>query len=166
MLESGRALKTATILLFLSATGCASENIPASAKTSPLPTFLVGCHVTSDQTTREVWTHSTPEIGHGFLEGEGYSLTDMGYRLSETMKISHGENGLIFAAEPSGQTEIIFLQTGHQAAPQDEISFANTDHDFPQRITYIRGESFMLAQISMNDGSRLMEWKFSACSAR
>ena len=155
-------LACSAILMSILGTSCVSRDNLLSDQSPGLPMFLVGCHETSDQKTREIWTYSSAGKSNNFLNGQGFSRTDTGDVPSETMRIEVGKSGLVFVAIPNGKTETVFHQTDRR---QDEITFSNPEHDYPQRITYSRTDDALIARISMENASKPMEWRFHPCPA-
>ena len=43
---------------------------------------------------------------------------------------------------------------------EEEAVFENAEHDFPQRIRYVKTEKGITARISMMDGSKATEFAF------
>ncbi|MBH0014602.1 hypothetical protein I6F66_21375, partial [Pseudoalteromonas sp. NZS100_1] len=42
-----------------------------------------------------------------------------------------------------------------------DISFANPDHDYPQRIRYWREGRLLMAETAMMDGSNAQNWTYA-----
>jgi hypothetical protein len=110
--------------------------------------------VSGDRWVEEIW--SAPRGGTIFAisrTGRGDSLREY-----EFLRLQRGEDGrLAYMASPNGRAAIVF--------PLVELSgtsatFANPDHDFPQRIRYERDGDVMRATISAADGSNATSWTF------
>jgi len=85
--------------------------------------------------------------------GEGEAL-----RAFEYIRIQRGADGrLAYIASPNGGPAVAFPLVEIGAA---SATFANPDHDFPQRIRYEREDEAMRATISASDGSNSMTWTF------
>ena len=65
--------------------------------------------------------------------------------------------GLLFIAQPQGSppAEFPLVATGDQM-----LEFANSAHDYPQRIRYWREGKELRARTSLMDGSKAMEWRY------
>lgn len=117
--------------------------------------WLTGCWQSETGDTREVWSGS--EDGHYF----GYSVVMSDARLVffEQMRIDPSPVPT-FNAYPSGQ--------GPSAFPSVEVSkaritFANPDHDYPQKITYKRDGDMLRAVISKIDDRDPRHFDYSPC---
>ena len=92
-------------------------------------------------------------IGMG-RSGRGESLQSW-----EVMRIVRAADGtLALHAAPEGGKETIFpvLEQGVR-----DISFANPDHDYPQRIRYWREGRLLMAETAMMDGSNAQNWTYA-----
>lgn len=90
-------------------------------------------------------------IGTG-RSGEGDALQSF-----EFLRIVTEEDGTIaYHAAPGGgeATRFALAEAGDNAA-----TFANPDHDFPQRISYRRDGDTMAVEISLADGSNAIGWE-------
>ncbi|MCI4589758.1 DUF6265 family protein [Sphingobium sp. BYY-5] len=137
----------AMLLLGLSATVSAGE----------LPSWLTGewQQEIGDRWTEEVWTlpRGGVMIGVG-RTGRGESL-----RSWEVMRIVRAADGsLAFHGAPEGGTATIFpvVEQGVR-----DITFANPDHDYPQRIRYWREGRLLMAETAKMDGSAAQNWTYS-----
>ena len=118
--------------------------------------WLSGSWVAGDATrwTEEHW--SGPR-GGAML---GYSRSGRGETLSEWefIRIAPGADGVLaYQAQPGGRPAVAFRLV---ACDGTGATFENPDHDFPQRIRYVRDGGTMTATISAIDGSRAMSWTF------
>lgn len=90
----------------------------------------------------------------------GYSRAGAGEqaREFEYLRIQPGADGVpAYVAQPGGRAPVAFRLTAHDSA---SATFENPDHDFPQRIRYVRTGDTMVATISRLDGSNAMSWTF------
>ena len=103
----------------------------------------------------EIW--SAPRGGTMFAvsrTGSGDSLVEY-----EFIRLQRGDDGLLaYLASPGGRPAVAFrlVESGATSA-----TFANPDHDYPQRIRYERDGDTMRATISAADGSEARSWSFS-----
>ncbi|MEO1188949.1 MAG: DUF6265 family protein [Pseudomonadota bacterium] len=144
-------------ITFVALTLCACT-IPVQAKESTQAhlDWLTGCWQSTDGSSREVWSPS--EDGYYF----GYSvvLNDGQLAFFEQMRIEPAENP-IFNAYPRGEGPSAFpaiSQTG------TSVTFANADHDYPQKIKYTRNGDSLKAVISLIDDSRPGHFGFVPCA--
>ncbi|MDP1554251.1 MAG: DUF6265 family protein [Hyphomonas sp.] len=118
--------------------------------------WMSGCWRTQDQTYKEVW--SKPEAGFLF----GYALTyDETGALSffEQARIDGGAPA-VYNAYPGGFGPSEFTE---ESRAKNTVTFANSAHDYPQRIVYARKGSRMTATISLANGARAQTWEFRKC---
>lgn len=127
------------------------------AQAADLPEWLTGewQQERGDRWTEELW--SLPRggvmIGMG-RNGRGESLQSW-----EVMRIVRAADGsLALHTAPEGGKETVFplLEQGVR-----EISFANPDHDYPQRIRYWREGRLLMAETAMMDGSNAQNWTYA-----
>ena len=107
-----------------------------------------------DVRTQETW--STPRGGLML----GYSRTGSGERTREFefLRIIPDMDGVLsYIAQPGGGAPVGFRMTAHGAT---SATFDNAQHDFPQRIRYVRTGNRMVATISRLDGSNAMSWTY------
>jgi len=118
--------------------------------------WLTGCWQSDDGVTREVW--STSEDGYYF----GYSVVTKESRVIffEHMRINSGPLP-VFNAYPAGEGPYPFAAT---AFSETSITFANPDHDFPQKIKYWREGPRLRATISAMDDSNRGDFSFTPCT--
>lgn len=117
--------------------------------------WLVGCWQSASGEIREVW--SVAEDGYYF----GYSvvLSDSRVVFFEQMRIDPAETP-IFNAYPMGQGPSAF--PGIEMS-QAHITFANPDHDYPQKITYKRDRDRLRAVISKMDNLEPRHFDYEPC---
>ena len=132
---------------------CASQSKADTTATDL--TWLSGCWQNTDGDAREVW--SEPESGLYF--GYAVTLNDGELVFFEQMRIDPGPVPT-FNAYPAGR--------GPSAFPALEISdtditFANPDHDYPQKIRYFRDGDQLKATISLMDDTRSGQFEYAPC---
>ncbi|MBZ9649034.1 DUF6265 family protein [Sphingobium sp. 3R8] len=137
----------AGLLLLFSGQGQAGE----------LPDWLTGewLQKRDDRWTEEVWTlpRGGTMIGVG-RTGRGETL-----RSWEVMRIVRAPDGaLTLHAAPEGGATTIFPVVAEGVR---DISFANPNHDYPQRIRYWREGRLLMAETARMDGSQAQSWTYS-----
>ncbi|BBF70766.1 DUF6265 family protein [Sphingomonas bisphenolicum] len=137
----------AGLLLLFSGQGQAGE----------LPDWLTGewLQKRDDRWTEEVWTlpRGGTMIGVG-RTGRGETL-----RSWEVMRIVRAADGsLTLHAAPEGGATTIFPVVAEGVR---DISFANPNHDYPQRIRYWREGRLLMAETARMDGSQAQNWTYS-----
>lgn len=108
----------------------------------------------SERWTEESW--SSPRAGMLI----GYSRSGRGetVREFEFLRIQAGADGaLAYIAQPGGRAPVAFRLV---SASGTEAVFENPQHDFPQRIRYVRAGDRLTATISAIDGSNAMSWNY------
>lgn len=118
--------------------------------------WLTGCWQADDGMTREVWSGS--EDGYYF----GYSAVLKGGHavFFEQMRIDPAPLP-IFNAYPRGNGPSAFPAT---SLSDTRITFANPEHDFPQKIEYWREGDSLRALISKMDGSSSGAFNYTPCT--
>ena len=137
----------AALLLALSATARAGE----------LPDWLTGewLQVRDDRWTEEVWTLPRG----GVMVGVGRTGRGGVLRSWEVMRIVRAADGsLAFHGAPEGGAATIFPAIAEGVR---DISFANPDHDYPQRIRYWREGRLLMAETAKMDGSQTQSWTYA-----
>ncbi len=128
---------------------------PAGAEDVSLD-WLEGCWVTESGGTEERWMGA-----HGDLWfGVGLTLKDGRVVFFEQMRIDRAEDGFVFNAYPRGEGPSLFRSV---AVGATAITFENPDHDYPQRIAYMRDGDGLTARISLADGTNPNDWSFRSC---
>jgi len=127
------------------------------AQAADLPEWLTGewQQERGDRWTEELW--SLPR--GGVMIGMGRSGRGESLQSWELMRIVRAADGtLTLHAAPEGGKETIFpvLEQGVR-----DISFANPDHDYPQRIRYWREGRLLMAETAMMDGSNAQNWTYA-----
>ena len=90
----------------------------------------------------------------------GHSRSGAGDRLREFefLRLQVGSDGVpAYLAQPGGRPGTAFRLTARDGT---SATFDNPQHDFPQRIRYVRTGNIMVATISRLDGSNAMSWTF------
>ncbi|MEM7458241.1 MAG: DUF6265 family protein [Pseudomonadota bacterium] len=141
-------------LAALMAGACTSTMTAEEADPDHLDWFS-GCWRSLDGSTREIW--STSEDGHYF----GYSVVLNAGKLVffEQMRIDPADMP-VFNAYPRGAGPSAFPAV---AVTENSITFANPEHDFPQKIKYVREGDQLKAVISLIDDTRQGHFNYIAC---
>lgn len=90
----------------------------------------------------------------------GYSRSGAGETLREfeLLRLQAGADGVpAYLAQPGGRPPTAFRLTARDGR---SATFENPQHDFPQRVRYVRTGDRMVATISRLDGSSAMSWTF------
>lgn len=138
---------------------CASFS-PAPKVTTPSDaplSWMEGCWQGGPgQGTREVWSQSYA----GFLFGYSIAVQDGAVRFFEDLRIEQRGEETLYIAYPRGAapTQFTLVETGDNLAV-----FANTTHDYPQRIAYARNGDRLTATISLADMSDMRVFAYEAC---
>ncbi|MEM1143771.1 MAG: DUF6265 family protein [Pseudomonadota bacterium] len=148
------------LVLALLLAGSAVEAQPITT----LPVWMVGCWISDDQRSIEVWTQDSPQTLIGFSSvvrdgrTEFYEL--MSIRLHEAVDAAEERGGLVFTAYPANQPGGSFpaIDMGRQ-----QVVFSNPAHDYPQRIRYWRQGDQLQADIALVNGDNLVEFEKTSC---
>lgn len=129
----------------------------AQAEGITLPHWMAGAWIMKTSDTgwyEEYWTAPRGGLMLGAArEGDGQTL-----KFWEQMQIRKQEDGsLSFFAQPLGKPPSEFPMV---AAEENSITFANPDHDYPQRIRYWREGDIFHAEIALIDGSSAHQFTF------
>lgn len=124
--------------------------------------WMVGCWQSDTGVNRETW--SAPAGGVMF----GYATTMENGQLSffEQSRIDLRPANAVYVASPMGQRPVEFVEPLRQpgAAPVPGVVFENPQHDYPQRLNYRpEGRNGLAATISMRDGTRPTEYRWTRC---
>lgn len=146
-------IRSTISLILLSA--CAST---PSAAPNPSDQFdwLTGCWQSEDGSTRETWSSSEG----GFYFGYSVVYQDGQAVFFEQMRIDPGETPT-FNAYPRGDGPSPFPA---MELAEETVTFANAEHDYPQKIRYWRTGDRLRATISKFDGSQANAFAFIACA--
>lgn len=150
-------LATASLaLMFCTPTTTAHES-PAPTPVSL--TWLVGdwCGMQGQDGLQESW-----RLHGDLLLGMAGTVRDGKLRSFEYTRIGTGKEGLEFIAQPGGVPPTSFALTSH--GPQ-RVDFANTAHDFPQRVSYWREGEKLRAEIAGpgEKGEMRIAFEYVAC---
>lgn len=143
-------LRSSRLALALIATMVAPRFAAAQAVVD-LPAFLSGCWELQhgNRISHEQWMSS---LG-GLMVGGGRTVVNGVAREWVAFTISLRDGRLVFAAQPGGRPATLFEVT---SLTDTSVHFANPQHDFPQRISYLRrGADSLLARIEGGDGESL-----------
>ncbi len=134
--------------------GCATLSAAEDAERNQLD-WLTGCWQSASGETREIWSKS--EGGYYF----GYSVVLQAETVVffEQMRIEPGQLP-VFNAYPAGAGPSAFPAVNQG---DETITFANPDHDFPQKIRYWRDGNALRATISLIDDSRQGAFNYVPC---
>jgi hypothetical protein len=139
----------------------------AQAHEPVLPGWMAGCWEQSDgdRWTEECWM---PPRG-GLMLGAGRTGKADQVTEWETTQIVLGDRAasdhavvrMAFWAAPNGTGRTAFAWS-----PDGKlgVTFHNVANDYPQRIRYWRDGEKLMAEISMEDGSRAMRWSYTRTS--
>ncbi len=118
--------------------------------------WLVGEWRTDDadgKWTREHWYAMQDGVMFGWSRsGHGDDVSE-----SEVEQISTRSDPAIFTASPDEQPEASFTEVSR--GPR-AIAFENAAHDYPQRVRYWRDGDDLMAEISLKDGSKPIQWRY------
>jgi hypothetical protein len=126
-----------------------------------LPGWMAGCW---EQRSGETWVEEcwTGPRG-GMMMGSSRSGTGDRVDEWEAMQImlQRAEQGsgksMTFWAAPMGAKRTAFAwRRGNEPG----VSFYNRDNDFPERIRYWRDGRDLMAEISLEDGSKARRWRY------
>ena len=140
-----------------------SLSLLLAAEQLKLPEWMAGCweHQSGEQWTEECWTSPRG----GIMLGSGRSGVGGTLDSWEVMQIEMIETDdpvidpLTFYGAPHGQDRTAF--TWLRGAKDPGITFVNAGHDYPQRIRYWRDGQYLMAEISLADGSKARQWRYA-----
>ncbi len=128
-----RSLILFITFILVSRSSLAQSNLQSKESLAPVA-WLAGCWSADGREPGSV-EHWLAPAGGTML---GVSRTVKGGKTiaSEFMQLASNSDGkLVFTAHPSGQKEASFVLAN---ATDNEVTFENPQHDFPQRIIYRR----------------------------
>ena len=137
-------------------TGCALSS-QADEAAAPTLDWLTGCWQSEDGTSREVWSQSED----GYFFGYALVLNEGKVVFFEQMRIDPGA-APTFQAYPRGAGPSGFPAV---AVTNASVTFANPDHDYPQKIKYTREGYALNAVISLIDDTQQGTFNFLPCPA-
>lgn len=113
--------------------------------------FLAGCWELRT-TTRVTHEHWMAPLG-GTMLGMSRTVAGGATREWESLQITVREGALTYAAQPGGRAPTFFTATD---VTDSSVTFANPEHDFPQRILYRRlGSDSLIARIEGERGGQV-----------
>ena len=119
--------------------------------------WLIGCWMTPDGSSQEVWVADSD----GALSGFSVSIADNSVSFYEILGIRRSKDGsLVYTAHPSGQAATSFTVA---EITKNSVLFENADHDYPQQIRYERVSNRLHATISLLDGVKPARFDKVAC---
>jgi hypothetical protein len=130
-------LKSAVVVLLVVIGGAANANGIEELD------WLSGCwsHDNAEAGSIEMWTAPAG----GTLLGLSRTVKNTKTIAHEFMQIRRDDQGLVFVAQPSNQSEASFRAI---RASTSEVVFENLKHDFPQRVMYrLTAPGLMMARI-------------------
>lgn len=142
------------MMLVLSAHPQAQTATPAAAvapvadgATIGAMAWLSGCWtgIVNQRAFREQWS----PLQGGMMLGTGHTVHQGKTQSYEQLRLEARPDGVYYVALPSGQKEAAFKLVSTTTDDRDLIfTFANPEHDFPQRIIYRQGtEGWLYATI-------------------
>ncbi len=141
-------------LVLLAASLCSVSAAAEEANSNRLD-WLTGCWQGDDGVTREVWSGSED----GYYFGYNVVLKDGHAIFFEQMRIDPAPLP-VFNAYPNGEGPFPFAAVD---LSEVSVTFANPEHDFPQKIKYWRDGETLRAVISHSDDSGGAEFSFTPC---
>ena len=135
----------------------------AAADPMPMPAFLAGCW--EERRAGEAWTEEcwTSARG-GLMIGSGRDGKGDAVRHWEWMRIERGADGSVtFYGSPKGAAPVKFRASASDAT---SITFVNSAHDYPQRVSYTLTAEGLDAEISLADGSKPNRWRYKRPASR
>ncbi len=97
--------------------------------------------------SEEIWTNGEG----GLYLGVNRTIRDGQARAFEFMRIVETDGGIAYCAQPGGAEAVCFDTVSIE---ENQAVFENPDHDFPQRITYMRENDTLTATISDLSGEQ------------
>ena len=131
--------------------------LAAAATETPMPTFLAGCW--EEKRAEQAWTEEcwTSARG-GLMIGSGRDGKSDSVRHWEWMRIERATDGTVtFYGSPKGVAPVPFKAT---ASDGKSITFVNSAHDYPQRVSYKLTEAGLEGEVSLADGSKPNRWSY------
>ena len=132
--------------------------------------WLEGCWQHKDGPTREIWDRGFD----GLFFGHSVTVVDGELKFFEDIRIERRDGRLVYTVSPNGAQPVSFgavtltaspLSLGTVTEPASMVMFENADHDFPQRIHYVRVGIGLTATISDLEGSNEISFEMVSCAA-
>lgn len=133
----------------------ATGSLTAAAQ-SAMPVFMAGCwsgeHADSRRSSYEVWIAPKAERMLGVSQTVRPDRTEF-----EFLRVERAAGHVDYVAQPSGRPPTRFRMNDASAT---HAEFSNPEHDFPQRIRYMREGDLLRAEISGGNPVRRIEFRF------
>ena len=127
-----------------------------AAAQPPMPTFMAGCwageHADARRSSYEIWAAPKAERMLGISQTVLPNRTEF-----EFLRIERTAAQVDYVAQPSGRPATRFRMTDSSAT---HAEFANPEHDFPQRIRYVRDGDALRAETSGGNPVRRIEFRW------
>ena len=132
------------------------DDLSGTPATTNGMSWITGCWQTEGGATRETWSAGaeTHLFGHSVTTKDGEVV------FFENLNLVKTDRGYTLSAYPMGKGPSDFPST---IVDEHSVTFQNTAHDYPQRISYTREGNRMTALISMADGSKPNVWNYEMC---
>ena len=121
--------------------------------------WLTGCWVNEDGSSREVWSESFD----GLLFGYSVKMKAGEVSFFEELRIEREQSKHVYIASPraKGTTEFVLTEYGLTSA-----IFENPAHDFPQRLRYRQNEDELTIDVSSTDQSQGFQVNLFKCDSK
>ena len=120
--------------------------------------WMEGCWVHSNGKTTEIWDRGFD----GLWFGRSVSLTEGKLVAFEDMRIERTKDRFTFFASPNGSSPIQFEAV---SSTEESVVFENAQHDFPNRISYVRNSDGLSATISDTSGQSQITFDMTQCAS-
>ena len=148
-------LASALVAVFVLGSPQDPQPDPVSSENAPMLEWMVGTWERKEgkKTTIEQWlSHAgTTMMGVSHTYGENRTY------FFEFIRIATHGGRIAYIVQPGGDPPTLFRAV---AITEDEAVFENPQHDYPQRIAYVKTEKGMTATISSMDYSKSTEFEF------
>ena len=105
-------------------------------------------------TIEELWTPASGNLMLG-LHRDTFSNSRNAF---EFLRIEQTDSAIVYLASPSGNAPTPFTLVSVEG---NKAIFENLNHDFPQRIIYVRENDSLTARIENEAGDRSMSWTWT-----
>lgn len=157
----GSRFAAVVVLLVLTAPALAAAEEPPTAASADLSelAWMAGHWLAEPEGNRleEVWL----DPAGGTMVGVSRSVVDGATVAFEYLRIELQDGGLVYLASPGGrQPPTVFRLVEHGRL---RATFANPQHDFPQRIVYWRDGEVLRARVegTVDGQTRTSEWRWT-----
>jgi hypothetical protein len=96
--------------------------------------WVLGKWQVNDSNNYEEWV----KVNDGLLQGKGYKIRDNRTIVNETIEISLSGNEVFYIPTVMNQNAGVPVEFKLVSKSATEIVFENKEHDFPQRIIYVK----------------------------